>query len=482
MVKSHVEESLGANPADAALNPADSVAMGVQSATAPKELRGGAFRALGHREYRLLFAAFCVNQMGFWLSHISMQGLMVELSGNDPQWLGYLFFALFLPTFLLAPIAGVAADRLDRKRIMVSCYGAVSFYSAVLAYVTTSGLITAPMLLVISLLLGSAFAFAGPSSFALAANAVPSEDLPSAVSMQSAANNLTRVVGPLMAAPMLATGRLDIAFASYVVTASASALMISRMRPAPFVPDDDGLGILGRLREGVDHAVERRPAAPILLTVAVMTVFGVSHGSLISVYAESVLDDRAYFAWIVSATGLGSLLGAITVGFRKERSTLRGSALGMVFYSISMALSALSEDLMVALVVQFAVGFFYFSMMTNLQTLIQQIVDESKRGRIMAPDPDSADRRREQARPHHGALPDLLGGPGALRRPGHGERRRLDWTRPHPRGGLVGLHRLRTRPRRHCRASGSPPLRPVQDPAPRAQPRPDLPAARRRAP
>jgi MFS family permease len=384
MVKAHVEESLGANPADAALNPADSVAMGVQSATAPKQPRGRAFRALGHREYRLLFASFVVNQTGFWLSHIAMQGLMVELSGNDPQWLGYLFFALFLPTFLLAPIAGIAADRLDRKRIMVSCYAAVALYSAVLAYVTMSDIITAPMLLCISLLLGSAFAFAGPSSFALAANAVPSEDLASAVSMQSAANNLTRVAGPLMAAPMLASGRLDIAFAAYVLTASLSALMIARMRPAPFTPDADGLGILGRLREGVAHAVERRPAAPILLTVAVMTVFGVSHGSLLSVYAESVLGDRAYFAWIVSATGLGSMIGAVTVGFRRERSTLRGSAVGMLLYGIAMALFALSDSLVLALVVQFAVGFFYFSMMTNLQTLIQQIVDESKRGRIMA--------------------------------------------------------------------------------------------------
>jgi predicted MFS family arabinose efflux permease len=72
------------------------------------------------------------------------------------------------------------------------------------------------------------------------------------------------------------------------------------------------------------------------------------------------------------------------VGYRKEQSTLRGSAFAMVFYSISMALFAVSESLVLALVVQFAVGFFYFSMMTGLQTLIQQIVDESKRGRIMA--------------------------------------------------------------------------------------------------
>ena len=113
MTSSHPEESLGANPGDAALNPADSVAMGIQSADAPRFLqshRGRGLRALAHRQYRLLFTAFCINQTGFWISHISLQGLMVELSNNDTRQNGLLFFALFLPAFALAPLAGVAAD------------------------------------------------------------------------------------------------------------------------------------------------------------------------------------------------------------------------------------------------------------------------------------------------------------------------------------------------------------------------------------
>ena len=384
MVKAHVEESLGANPADAALNPTDSVAMGVQSANAPRERSGSAFSALAHREYRLLFAAFCVNQLGFWLSHIAMQGLMVELSGNDPQYLGYLFFALFLPTFLFAPLAGVAADRLDRKRIMVSCYAAVAVWSALLAWVTASGAMTPLLLLGIAFLLGSAFSFAGPSSFALAANAVPERDLASAVSVQAASNNLTRVVGPLAAAPLLATGRLDIAFATYVVASGVAAVMIARMKPAPYTPEDDGLGIAGRLRDGVRHAIERRPAGPVLVTVAVMTLFGVSHTSLLSVFAESVLGSREYFAWLVSATGLGSLIGAVSAGSRKADPTLRSSAIGMVLYGAGLAAFGLCTSLALSLALQFGIGFFYFSVMTSLQTLVQEIVDEARRGRVMA--------------------------------------------------------------------------------------------------
>ena len=98
MVDSPVEESLGANPAEAALNPADPVAMGVAADRAPGFLassRGRAFRALAHDSFRLLFAAFLINQTGFWISHISIQALMVELTDNDPFHLGLLFAAIF---------------------------------------------------------------------------------------------------------------------------------------------------------------------------------------------------------------------------------------------------------------------------------------------------------------------------------------------------------------------------------------------------
>ena len=387
MIKSHVEESLGANPGDAALNPADSVAMGVQAARAPRWLastRGRAFRALAHREYRLLFAAFVVNQTGFWLSHISMQGLMVELSGNDPLWLGFLFFALFIPAFVLAPIAGVAADRFDRKRIILICYASVSALMGVLTALTASDALGPRLLLGLALVLGAAFAFSGPASFALAANVVPDADLPSAVSLQSAANNLTRVLGPALAAPLVATSHFEIAFAFFLVAGLVAAVITGLMRVPALAYDDDDSGMLARLRSGFDHARERKPAVPALLTVAALSLFGVSHVALLPVYAEVVLGQKAAFAWLVAATGLGATLGALVTGQRKEAPTLRGSAVRMAGYAIALGVFASTSNLWVALIAQFVIGYFYFSVMTGLQTLIQQIVDDSKRGRVMS--------------------------------------------------------------------------------------------------
>src|SRR5262249_14124465 len=156
------------------------------------------------------------------------------LSHNRPIWLGLLYFFLFIPAFALAPLAGIAADRFDRKRIMFTTYSSVAAFSAILAALTAFHWIAPPVLLALALALGICLAFAGPASFALAANAVPDADMSSAVSLQSAANNLTRVVGPVAATPLVAGGHFEWAFAVFTVAAIAAALMIGRMNVAPY--------------------------------------------------------------------------------------------------------------------------------------------------------------------------------------------------------------------------------------------------------
>lgn len=387
MVKTHVEESLGANPGDAALNPADSVAMGISAARAPRMLeqpRWRAFRALRNPSFRLLFSAFLVNQTGFWISHVSLQGLMANLSAGDPIQQGRLFFAMFIPAFVLAPLAGVAADRFDRKRIVLACYAGVALVTSGLAMTTALGLATASLLQGFGFGLGICFAFSGPANMALAANAVPEDDLSSAVSLQSTANNLTRVLGPAFAAPLLATGRYEIAFASFTVAAILAAVLTSRMRPRPYQPDDEDGGILARLKSGLDHARERHPAMPALITVAWVSLFGVSHVALTPIYAAEVLGDPGWFAWIVVCTGIGAMAGALTSGYQKDLPTIRGSALRAMAFGLMLIGFAFSRTPTAALLMQILVGYFYFATMTDLQRLIQEIVDESHRGRVMS--------------------------------------------------------------------------------------------------
>jgi MFS family permease len=386
MVKSHVEESLGANPGDAALNPADSVAMGVPSSKSERGpvVRSGMFSALSHRAFRLLFVSFLINQTGFWISHISLQGLMVELTDNDARQSGMLFFWLFMPAFLLAPIAGVVADRFDRKRIVLVCYALVASCCASLAALTHSGAMTPTLLLGIAFSLGVSFAFSGPASMAIAANSVPANDLASAVSLQSAANNLTRVAGPLIAAPLVASNRFDLSFGLYFLAALIAGGLTATMRIRHYEPDREEGGIFERMANGFVHARERQPALPALSAVAMLSLFGISHTVLLPVFAQDVLGSKTHFAWLAAATGLGAMVGALWTGRAKKVLSLRGASIQLSLYGMVLVVFARSESLIPALITQAVIGYFYFSVMTTLQTLIQQIVDESKRGRVMS--------------------------------------------------------------------------------------------------
>ena len=387
MSRTHAEESLGANPGDAALNPADSVAMGVDAARAPRIVESArlrAFVALRHREFRLLFASFVISQVGFWISHISLQGLMVALTDNDARMSGQLFFAIFVPAFLGAPFAGVVADVFDRKRIVIVCYSAVIVIAGILALMTARQTITPPILIGLSLLLGTAFAFMGPANMAIAANSVPEEDLASAVSMQSAANNLTRVLGPLLAAPLLAGERFDIAFSTYLGSVVVATFLIAFMRLSAYTPDDDGTGIFDRMASGAAHARQRHPAVPALAMVGMLSLFGVAHTVLIPIFAEDVLGDRNLFAWIVAASGVGALAGALVTGNDARPPSITRSSWRLIAYGVALVVFAETTDSRIALGAQVVIGYYYFAVMTSLQTLLQQIVDESKRGRVMS--------------------------------------------------------------------------------------------------
>jgi predicted MFS family arabinose efflux permease len=208
--------------------------------------------------------------------------------------------------------------------------------------------------------------------------------MPSAVSLQSAANNLTRVVGPIAAAPFLASSRFEWAFAAFMLSAFVAAVLIGAMRVARYEAEFEDGGIFRRLAVGYTHARERRPALPALAMVATLSLFGVSHGAILPVFAEEVLGSVHYFTWLAVASGAGAMFGALAIGYRVQGPSMQAAAALMLGYSAAMALFASSHSLPVALGAQFVIGWTYFAVMTSLQTLIQSIVHESKRGRVMS--------------------------------------------------------------------------------------------------
>lgn len=320
------------------------------------------------------------------MSHVTLQGLVEDRAAEgDNLAVTWLFVALFTPQLVIGPFAGVLADRLERRRVVVTCYAAASLTAATLAVLTAVGDPPLVAVYLLALALGSSFSFIGPSAGALVVNSVTPDDVTSAISMQAAVQNMTRVAGPILAAGIIAAQRFHLAFAAFAVGTAVAAAMMARVRVPAHDIASDSLGVFSRMAVGLRHARERRPALLAIATVAMTSIFGVAHTALIPSFTSEVLDeDAGRFGVIVAATGIGAIVGALTVGYSKREPSMARAAISMFLYGVCLAGFALSGSLVVAVAWQVVLGFFYFGTMTTLQTLVQQVVADEMRGRVMS--------------------------------------------------------------------------------------------------
>jgi len=321
------------------------------------------------------------------MSHVTLQGLVENRAADgDNLAVTWLFVALFAPQLLIGPFAGVLADRAERRRVVVACYSSAAVVAAGLAALTFfSDEPSLQLIYLLALALGASFSFIGPSAGALIVNSVSSGDVASAISMQAAVQNMTRVAGPILAAGIIASQRFHIAFMTFAVAAAIAAVMMSRVRVESHDIVPDSLGVFARMAVGARHARERSPALLAIATVAVGSIFGVAHTALIPSFTKNVLEeDAGRFGMIVAATGIGAIVGAMTVGYSKREPSLTRGAISLVLYGACLTGFALSNTLAVAVAWQVVLGFFYFGTMTTLQTLVQQVVADEMRGRVMS--------------------------------------------------------------------------------------------------
>jgi MFS family permease len=342
------------------------------------------FRALRYAPFRRLYSALLLSQLGFWVSHISLQYVTEQLSGSNPEALGFLIMLLHLPQLLLAPFTGVAADRLNRRAILVSGYVALAGLIGVLAVMVGRDSARLDLLYMISVGIGLSNAWIGPANQAAVADTVPPRDLPSAIALGSMAMNLTRVVGPLVAAAILPVSGPAASFAIFACVLLAVIALLLRVELREVRRDPSDESVLARMRTGFEHARERHPSLPVLSTVAVMSVFGVSHVALHAVFASTTLGSVDYFPWLGAASGAGAIAGALAIGLRSKPLTLARCGRHLAGFGAALVAFALCRHVLHAVLAQLVVGFFYFSAMTMMQTLVMASIDDAKRGRVMS--------------------------------------------------------------------------------------------------
>jgi MFS family permease len=360
------------------------------ASTAPAaSISGPAFlvRALRHRNYRLFWSGQSVSLVGTWMTRIATSWLIYRLTGSALL-LGLVGFAGQIPSFLLAPVAGVLVDRWDRHRLLVATQVLAMVQSAALAALALLHVINLWHVLALSLFQGVINAFDMPARQAFVVEMVESRaDLPNAIALNSSMVNAARLLGPSIGGVVIAAVGEGWCFlldaVSYLAVLASLLLMRLPRHQRTALP---GARILPELRAGWAYVAASPPIVTILLLLALVSLVGMPYTVLMPIFASSILHGGPHtLGFLMAATGVGALLGAVHLASR--RSVL---GLGRVIpwtaalFGAGLIGFALSRALWLSLLLLVVTGLGFMVQMAASNTLLQTLVEDDKRGRVMS--------------------------------------------------------------------------------------------------
>lgn len=347
---------------------------------------GHPWRALRHRNFRLYFAGQGISILGTWMTRVASTWLVYRLT-HSPLLLGLTGFASLVPAFVLAPFAGVWIERLDRHRLLAWTQAAAAAQSLVLAALTLAGIVTLWEVLALAGIQGVINAFDAPLRQIFAGETVEDRaDLGNAIALSSSLSNGGRLVGPVLAALVIAAwgegGCFLIDGLSYL--AVIASLLLMRI-PAP-PPAAKGAGMLAQMREGWRYVTGDRSVRSILLLSALLALMGFPHSILLPVFAGEVLHGGpATLGWLTAASGIGALASGVSLAFRRSTEGLP-SMLRIAAGALGggLILLGLSRSLALSMAVMAVIGFGMMQAFSVSNTLVQTRVPEDKKGRVMS--------------------------------------------------------------------------------------------------
>ncbi|MGA8258651.1 MAG: MFS transporter [Arenicellales bacterium] len=343
-------------------------------------------RALKHRNYRLYFSGQSLSLIGSWMTRLTTSWLVWRLT-HSPEMLGLVGFAGQVPTFLLASFAGVWVDRLDRRRLLVITQVLAMIQSLTLAALTLCGVIQVWQILALQLLQGviNAFDMPGRQSF-LVQLVEDRSDLPNAIALNSSMVNGARLVGPSIAGLLIAWVGEGWCFLvdglSYLaVIASLFAMRLSAGRPAA-----RERRVLQDLRDGFGYVRRFVPIRSILLLLTLIGLVGMPYSVLLPIIASRTLHGGPHtLGFLMGAMGVGALGGALHLASRRSVVGLGGLIpLAAGTFGVSLIALGLSRSVVLSLLVMVSTGAGFMTHMASSNTLIQTLVREDMRGRVMA--------------------------------------------------------------------------------------------------
>lgn len=345
-----------------------------------------AWRALRHRNFRLYFAGQSISLIGSWMNGIATGWLVYRLTGSALM-LGTVSFAGQIPTCLLALVAGVWVDRLDRRKVLICTQGLFMVQALALAAMTLTGRITIPWLLGLSLMQGAINAFDMPGRQAFTVQMVEDKnDLQNAIAINSSMVNAARLVGPALAGMLIAVTSEGWCFLingiSYIAVI-ASLLMMRLHTPAV---ERAASSARAELKAGWTYVSGFLPIRTILLLFALNSLMGMPFVVLMPIFAKSVLHGGPHtLGFLMSAMGLGALISALSLVARKNvRGLLKMIPIAGTVFGLGLIGFGLSRVFWLSAFTVFFAGMGMLQGMAVSNTVIQTIVSEDKRGRVMS--------------------------------------------------------------------------------------------------
>jgi MFS family permease len=353
-------------------------------ADAPTPKWATTLRALRHRNFQLFFSGQLISLTGTWMQSVAQAWLVYSMT-KSALLLGSVGFASQIPVFLVAPFGGITADRMNRQRLVIATQIASMLLAGILAWLTLTGRVQVWHIFVLAALLGVVNAFDIPGRQAFLVDMVGKEDLMNAIALNSSMFNGARVVGPAVAGILVARIGEGWCFAanslSYIAVIVGLLLMRvhSPARISAHSPIED-------IVEGFRWVTQTKIIRALLLLIGLVSLVGMPYTVLMPVFADQVLHGGARgLGILMGATGVGALLGALTLATKTGVKGLgRWVAVSCATLGISLLLFSFSRSFWLSVVLLLPAGYSMMLQMACSNTLIQTMVPDQLRGRVMS--------------------------------------------------------------------------------------------------
>ncbi len=346
-----------------------------------------AFRSLKYRNFRLFFPGLLTSQVGIWIQNVAISWVVYDMT-KSPFMMGTIMFLNTIPLFLITPFAGVIVDKFDRHKLLMIIQICFAVQAFLMAALTLSGYLRIWNIVILGLFLNITAAIDAPLRQSTYVLLIDNKcDLCNALSLNSTCFNMARLLGPAIAGVLLSTVGAGWCFSINFLCILPCVFLVRMMdfedKKSEALKNET---IFEGLKEGIDYSVHSTKILILLLFSAIFSFIALTYPLLIPVYTKEVLhSDAQTLGYIMSSVGIGAVTASM---FLASKTTLRGLkyilCLGSIILSCGFIMMGFNNHALTACIIMFFVGFGMTSSFTSDSTLLQSVIDDDKRGRVMS--------------------------------------------------------------------------------------------------